>query len=270
MVLGEEFALLGIFLGVSCGIIFSMVGLAGGIIIIPISIFLLGFSPKEAIVVSLFFMTGTVISASIRYMKLKLVDYKLALLYSVWDIPGVILGGIITLFISNNILAGICGTFIIFLSLLLFRGKNNDNKEEIQDQEIKDESKPLISHPLISSASSFSGGFISGLVGLGGGTVDTTSMILLGLEPKTAAATGEVGNIVSPLTGVIIHLILGTFLSSWIWPIMLTIGGVIGAQIGASFAPRVKGKTIRKILASIALYSGFLMIILMFGIGWAV
>ena len=127
MPLGEEFLLLALILGILIGLLCSMVGLGGGILIIPGSIFILGFSPRDAIVISLFTMTGTTLSASIRYMKMKLVKYRLSMLYNLLDIPGVIVGAILTIMIANNILAGICGAFIIALAIMLFRKKKLKN-----------------------------------------------------------------------------------------------------------------------------------------------
>lgn len=287
MPLGDEFAFLAIFFGLGIGTIASMVGLGGGILIIPTCIFIFGFSIKDSIVISLFFMTGTVISASIRYMKLKLINYRLALLYSIWDVPGVIIGGLITLVVTNNILAGLCGSIIMGLSILLFRrkeikvitqyiSKNNESinalpknsNDTLKSTTTIKRKKIRVESFVFASFSSFSGGLISGLVGLGGGTVDTTSMILLDLEPKEAAATGEFGNIVSPLSGLIVHLVLGSYTSSWLWPILMTLGGIVGAQIGVYLTSRVKGNIIQKILACLAFYTGILMIFLMFGIGW--
>ena len=287
MPLGDEFAFLAIFFGLGIGTIASMVGLGGGILIIPTCIFIFGFPIKDSIVISLFFMTGTVISASIRYMKLKLVNYRLALLYSIWDIPGVIIGGLITLVVTNNILAGLCGSIIMGLSILLFRrkeievstqhiSKNNESinalpknsNDTLKSTTTIKRKKIRVESFAFASFSSFSGGLISGLVGLGGGTVDTTSMILLDLEPKVAAATGEFGNIVSPLSGLVVHLLLGSYTSSWLWPIFMTLGGIVGAQIGVYLTSRVKGNIIQKILACLAFYTGISMIFLMFGIGW--
>lgn len=287
MLIGDEFAFLAIFFGLGIGIIASMVGLGGGILIIPTFIFIFGFPVKDSIVISLFFMTGTVISASIRYMKFKLVNYRLALLYSIWDVPGVIVGGLITLVVTNNILACLCGLVIMILSILLFRRKEievstqhisknnesinvlpkNSNDRLKSTTTIKGKKKRVESFAF-ASFSSFSGGLISGLVGLGGGTVDTTSMILLDLEPKEAAATGTLGNIVSPFSGLVVHLLLGSYTSSWLWPILGTLGGIVGAQIGVYLTSRVKGNVIRKILACLAFYTGILMIFSFFGISW--
>ncbi|MFW9784102.1 MAG: sulfite exporter TauE/SafE family protein, partial [Candidatus Heimdallarchaeota archaeon] len=129
MPLGEEFVILALILGILIGTISALIGIGGGILFIPASIFIFGFSLKEAIVISLFSMTGLNISASIRYIKMKLVNYRLATLYNVWDLPGVFIGAWVTSIITHNVLSGICGVIIITLSIMLFR-KNNQYKLE--------------------------------------------------------------------------------------------------------------------------------------------
>ncbi|MHA2183681.1 MAG: TSUP family transporter, partial [Promethearchaeota archaeon] len=104
MPLGEEFILLALVFGILIGTISSLVGIGGGILFMPVSIFIFGFSLKEAIVISLFSMTGLNISASIRYMKMRLINYRLSVLYNLWDFPGVIVGAWITTIITQNIL----------------------------------------------------------------------------------------------------------------------------------------------------------------------
>ena len=277
MPLGEEFIFLAIPIGLFIGIICSIVGLGGGILIIPTSIFILGFDPKSAIVVSLFSMTGLTISASISYMKKRMVNYRLAMLYNIWDVPGVIVGGLITIVIASNFLAGICGATIILLAILLFRkdtshfseakDSNNQNSDDKKEQA---KSKLDINNPYIASFSSFSGGFITGLVGLGGGTADTTSMILLGMDPKKAAATSEFAMASTAFFGVLIHFLIGTYTGSFIWPIFMSIGTIIGAQIGTYLSTRIDSTIVRKLLACLAAYTGILLILLMFGLGWNV
>ncbi len=277
MPLGEEFVFLALILGVLIGTICSIVGLGGGILIIPISIFILGFDTKSAIVISLFSMTGLTISSSISYMKKKMVNYRIAILYNIWDIPGVLFGGIITIFVAGNILAGICGSIIILLAILLFRKDTSnfikatdENNKNLDNHKKTTKSKLEINNIYLASFSSFSGGLITGLVGLGGGTADTTSMILLGMDPKKAAATSEFALVSTAFFGVLIHLLIGTYTGPLSWPIFMSIGTIIGAQIGSYLSKMIDSTIIRKILACLATCSGLLLILVMFGIGWTV
>jgi uncharacterized membrane protein YfcA len=231
--LGEEFVLIALVFGILIGTISALVGIGGGILFVPASIFIFGFPLKEAIVISLFSMTGLSISASVRYMKMRLINYRLSILYNLLDFPGVIVGAWITTLITQNVLSGICGALIVSLGLLLFRKNSNHKMEKVPNSEkAKKENnngKLGVSSPLYASISSFSGGFISGLGGVGGGTADTTTMILLGLDPKEAAATSEFAMVFTSISGVFIHLFFGTYNGSYLWPIVMTLGAVIGA-----------------------------------------
>ncbi|MFW9822471.1 MAG: sulfite exporter TauE/SafE family protein [Candidatus Thorarchaeota archaeon] len=276
MPLGEEFFVLALIFGILIGTISSIVGIGGGILFIPTSIFVFGFSLKEAVVISLFSMTGLNISASLRYMKMKLINYRLALLYNVWDLPGVIVGAWVTSIISQNILSGICGLIIIALGCILFIRNNNKNHEKKENPNFEDYTKNNTSikqkigvdNPVIASLSSFSGGFISGLGGVGGGTSDTTTMILLGVDPKEAAATSQFAMVFTSIFGVIVHFLFGTYKGSILWPVMMTLGGIIGAQVGAYLTTKLHSKIIKKMLAIFAFYTGVLLILFMFNITW--
>jgi uncharacterized membrane protein YfcA len=125
-----------------------------------------------------------------------------------------------------------------------------------------------VNNPVIASVSSFSGGFISDLGGVGGGTADTTTMILLGIDPKEAAATSEFAMVFTSVFGVIVHMFFGTYSGSFLWPTVMALGGIIGAQVGTYLSTKIESNIIRKILAVFAFYTGVLLILLMFEIGW--
>ncbi|MFX1455628.1 MAG: sulfite exporter TauE/SafE family protein [Promethearchaeota archaeon] len=280
MPLGEEFIALTIIFGILIGTISSIVGIGGGILFIPTSIFIFGFPLKDAVVISLFSMTGLNISATFRYIRMKLINYRLAMLYNAWDLPGVIIGAWVTSIITQNLLAGFCGALIILLSIVLFRRKKRNNQEnntninnenEVNNKNKSDKSKRGkfgVNNTLFASLSSFSGGFISGLGGIGGGTADTTTMILLGVKTKVAAATSQFAMVFTSVFGVIVHVLFGTYTGSLLWPLMMTLGGIIGAQIGTLLISRTRSRIIRKILAVFAFYTGVLLILLMFDIRW--
>jgi uncharacterized protein len=269
-------ALLVFVLGFVVGVPSSMVGLGGGIIIVPALIMLFQIPTKNAIAISLVAILGTTVSSTIGYIRHKQVDYKLGLLYDILDVPGIILGAYITTFLPENILAGICGAFILFITIILLRSKR---KPECACEPIPGESGTrewirngidhkgravtyAISNPLLALTSSFVGGLITGLAGLGGGITDVSSMILLGIPTHIAVATSEFAMAITNGVGVVTHGLLNNLLLEYAIPI--TIGTVIGAQIGCVLAKRVKGKTIRNLIAVIAILSALRLIYFFF------
>lgn len=254
-------------LGFTISVPSSMVGLGGGFFIVPILTLIFQLPTRNAIAVSLVAMCGTTFSATVGYIRRRRVDYKLGLLYDVLDIPGVIVGAYITTLLPSNLLMGICGAFIVFISINLLRRKESACLEG--EMRVKGETggwrrriidssgqefKYAVRKPFYALISSFLGGLITGLSGLGGGTIDASTMILLGIPPHIAAASSEFAMAVTNGTGVVAHGLLNNILIEYAIPIVM--GTVTGAQIGCLLSKRVKGSFLRKILSFVAFLVG--------------
>ncbi|MHA1402960.1 MAG: sulfite exporter TauE/SafE family protein [Candidatus Helarchaeota archaeon] len=228
-------------LGIIIAIPTSMVGLAGGILFTPILIIFFHLPPNNAIAISLMAMLGNTVSCSLSYVIQRRVDYKTAIFYDLLDFPGVWLGAFLTIILPMFFMFIIIGLalFILGASLVLkLNKKKNDESLETplnlqeQIQETKSFKLQLTTKKTVFIlVSSFFGGFVSGLVGLGGGTTDTTTMILLGMSPLIAGPTSEFAMTFTNLLAVIVHGLLGNIM--WELAIPMMLGAIIGGQIGA-------------------------------------
>jgi uncharacterized protein len=261
-------------LGFVVGLPASMCGLGGGFILVPTLILVFNLAPQHAIAVSLVAMCGTTFSASIGYIKHKRVDYKLALLYDVLDIPGVIIGAYLTTILPQNLLIGICGFFVLSLSLLMLRDRrkrtcSTENEQTDTASQIgwgrtvKDSMNHVFQYkirkPGFIILSSLLSGLVTGLAGLGGGITDTTTMMLLGVPAHIAVASSEFAMALTNGAAVVTH---GLFQNISIeYAIPITIGTIIGAQIGVLVAKRTKQRTLKAILAIVALLFSLRMIL---------
>ena len=258
-------------LGFVVGVPSAMIGLGGGIIIVPALIVLFQIPAQNAIAISLLAILGTTVSATIGYIRVKQVDFRLGLLYDILDVPGIVLGAYMTTFLPANILAGICGVFILFITIFLLRSKRKPESPITipGESETREWNRTIIDHrgravsyalrsPFLALSSSFVGGLITGLAGLGGGITDVSSMILLGIPTHIAVASAEFAMAITNGVGVVTHGLLNNLLLEYAIPI--TIGTIIGAQIGCDLSKRVKGKTIRNLLAVIAILSALRLI----------
>lgn len=257
-------------LGFIIGVPASLVGVGGGFLIMPALIFFFGLPAQNAVAVSLAAICGTTISASLVYLKQKKVDFFLALLYDVFDIPGVILGAYLASLITSDLLTGLVGVFIISLSIMLMVRKDKDPVElKSSSAKVSNENKGWIrkridsdgkvysykiKKPFMIFLSSFAGGLVTGFAGLGGGITDTSTMILLGIPSHVAVASSEVAMALTNGAGLLAHGLLENLLVEYAVP--LTAGTIIGAQIGAFLSKYVKGATIRKVLIALALVAG--------------
>jgi uncharacterized membrane protein YfcA len=264
-----EIILLTIF-GFAVGLPASLAGLGGGFLIMPVLIFFFGLPAQNAVAVSLAAMCGTTISASLVYLKQKKVDFFLALLYDVFDVPGVIVGAYLASLITSDLLTGLVGVFIISLSVLLMIRKDdgpvapknstakrsNQNKGWIR-KKIDSDGKTFwynIKRPFMIFLSSFTGGLVTGFAGLGGGITDTSTMILLGVPSHIAVASSELAMALTNGAGLLTHGFLDNLLIEYAIP--LTFGTIVGAQVGAFLSKYVKGAIIRKVLIVLALIAG--------------
>jgi hypothetical protein len=239
-----------------------MIGLAGGFLFVPILILIFQLPAQNAIAVSLVAITGTTISATLGYIRQKKVNFKLGLLYDILDIPGVVLGAYLTTLLPSNILTVICGVFLVIISLLLTKRSiffwNNKQSEKVRQKEFHYSKRSI---PAILT-SSLLGGFITGLSGLGGGITDTSTMILLGVPSHIAVASSEFAMALTNSVGVIAHGVLNNILLDYAFP--LTIGTIIGAQMGCLLCKRVKASFIKKVIALITFVVGLRLIFSLF------
>lgn len=264
-------ALLLMIIGLVIGAPSSMVGLGGGFLIVPVLIVLFQLPAQKAVAVSLVAMCGTTFSATLAYLKQKRIDFSLGLLYDLLDLPGVFLGAYLTALIPSSQLAVMAGLFIVLLSILMFtRGENasipaKQGKPSLRGWRRRkvDSSGRLFEYEVRSLGlvllSSFAGGLITGLFGLGGGITDTSTMILLGVPPHIAAASSEFAMAVTNGAGVVMHGFLGNILVEYALPLM--VGTVVGAQIGASLAKYANARIIRGLLSVIAFIAGLRLIL---------
>lgn len=81
-------------------------------------------------------------------------------------------------------------------------------------------------------------GLLSGLFGVGGGTVIVPLLVLLcGFDQRLAAGTSLAAILPTAVVGVISYAIAGSV--SWLAALLLAVGAVAGAQIGTWLLPRL-------------------------------
>ena len=111
--------------GLAAGMLSGLVGLGGGVIIIPSLIYLLGFSQQQAQGTSLGILLLPVgILAVINYYKQGYIDIKVVLVISLAFIIGGWAGSKIALSISQEALKKIFGSVLLLLAIkMLFMDK---------------------------------------------------------------------------------------------------------------------------------------------------
>jgi hypothetical protein len=227
-------------LGFAAGILGSMIGLGGGIIVVPVLTFL-GFPPTVAASNSLFAALSNSIASTISYSRQKRIEYFLGLKLGLLAIPGTILGAIISTDVAPDIFKILFGFVLVASAIYIFLRKQIESREKII-------SKQMI---IFAIGASFFAGIISSFFGIGGGIIFVPLMVVgMGMSMKKAAPTSQLILLFASLSGVIVHSVLGhpDFLQAG----FLAIGSFFGGLVGAKLSLSVKERNL-KILVSVVI-----------------
>ena len=263
-----EYLLLAL-VGLFSGIVGALVGLGGGVILVPATLFLggtlgliPGITPQNVVGLSVIMMIFTGLASTLTYMKAKTIDYRSGLIFFAGSIPGTILGAWVNKGLdlpSFNLYFGIL--LIIISTLLMVRKylkpvewfvKNGTTKTftDAQGQLY------VYGYPLwFALFITFGVGFASGLFGIGGGSIIVPVMILLFLfPPHVAVGTSMFMVFLSALVNSASHISLGNV--PWLYTIPVIPAAFIGAKIGAALNQRIKSETLVFALRIILLLLG--------------
>ena len=217
-------------LGFAAGILGSIIGLGGGIIVVPVLTFF-GFSPTLAASNSLFAAFSNAVGSTVSYSRQKRIDYSLGLKLGLLSIPGTVLGAYLSSDVTPGIFKILFGLVLISSAVYIFMRKKIETKE-------KNLTKQMI--VFIISASFFAG-IISSFFGIGGGTVFVPLMVVgIGMTMKNAAPTSQFILLFASLSGIITHSILGhpDFLQAGLLAAGAFVGGIIGARLSLDIKER--------------------------------
>ncbi|MFN4133966.1 MAG: sulfite exporter TauE/SafE family protein, partial [Candidatus Hadarchaeales archaeon] len=240
-------------IGFLIAVLYSMIGLGGGSIFVPLLVLAFGLQTQKAIGTSLFAITFMTIAATMGYAAQKRINYKVGLLLDTLDVPGAALGAYFTTLVASSILGGMFGAVLLVIAGLLFFQKKSERRA----------TKFAVTHKVIGSCllGSLLSGVVSGMFGIGGGVVDETVMIfLLGMSIHTSAGTAMFGMAITTVAALLPHWFLGNVLPDYAVP--LAIGCMLGAPVGSFFSAKIKAVILRRILGVVLVGIAFRMLLL--------
>lgn len=230
--------------GLGAGTIGSMLGVGGGIIMVPALAFL-GLPPGQIAGTSLFAVASTSVSSTAAYSRQKRIDYRHGLEMAAAAVPGGVLGAFLSKDLALpdfklyfGILLMAVGTYIAFRESILKEKKDDVGGKVTATQ-----------HAAI-FAIAFGAGIISSLFGVGGGVIFVPVLLLMHrMTMHSAAPTSQLTLMVTSIAGLATHVTLGHV--DYLYAIALSAGAVIGAQLGARWSRSVKNRILQKALAAV-------------------
>ena len=236
-------------LGFIAGILGSIVGLGGGIIIVPVLTFM-GFSPTLAVSNSLFAVFSKSVGATAAYAKQKRVEFSLGWKLGLMAVPGTILGAFISSDLSSEIFK------VLFALVLISSASYIFLKRKIEEKSV-DISRLLL---VFSAGASFFAGIISSLFGIGGGLIFVPLMVVaLGISMKRAAPTSQFILMFASFSGLIMHYMLGH--PDYYQALLLSIGAFAGGILGARLSLEIKENKLKIIVVIVLIAAAIKLII---------
>ncbi len=247
-------------LGLAVGIYGTLIGAGGGFILVPVLLLLYPHEEPETVAsISLAVVFFNAASGSWAYARMGRIDYRAAVIFSLATVPGAVGGAMTTGIVPRRLFDGLLGTLMLILGGYLGlrprrRVSATDAPETVARQtDASDGARPpgRLSRPYsVGALLSLGVGYISSLLGIGGGVVHVPALIrVLRFPVHTATATSHLILAVMALAGTVVHVVSGSFHDGVRRTIALSIGVVLGAQIGALLSGRVRGVWIMRGLA---------------------
>ena len=268
-------------LGLIIGAFGTLIGAGGGFILVPILLLVYPNEKTEVITsISLAVVFFNALSGSIAYARMKRVDYKSGIIFSIATIPGAILGALFTAYVPRRAFDLIFGVLMILAAVFLWLSAKDDHSaspslniapaSEIAGSRLTErnlvDADGVHYHYVfdlrIGTVLSVFVGFVSSLLGVGGGFIHVPALArLLNFPVHIATATSHFVLAIMALTGTLVHVAQGAFVHGVRRTVLLGIGVIIGAQLGAFLSNRIGGPMIIRGLAVALAFVGVRLII---------
>ena len=266
-------------LGVFSGFLGGLLGVGGGVIVVPILILVFGFESRIAVGTSSMMVLFTALSGTGAYFRQKRIDWKTGILAAVTTVPGAAIGAYLTKFFSSRSLAIIFGVTLFVMATMMIRRTLRAAKNQSTENTIKNAqqygSRAGWKRRIVDAAGNvfdysarlnpglpllFFGGLASGFLGIGGGLVVVPILAeIIGLPIHLAVATSMLTMIFTSISSVSTHIMLGNVRIDYAIP--LIIGILLGAQGGARTARHLKSTALERVFAVFIIGIGILLII---------
>lgn len=239
----------------------SIIGAGGGFILVPLMLFVFpDAAPATVTAISLAAVLTTGLSSTATYACLKRIDYKMGIIFGLASVPTAILGVLAVLRLTRSVFQIIFAVLLIVLAFYLafLRRKYSNSPENAPRGSVPrllvDGRGTVYKYAVnfkLGSLITLAVGFLSGMLGIGGGLLNVPAMIaILQIPVHVAAASSQLALVATSTTAVATHAVKGTLASGeWSYALLCAAGTVVGAQIGARISSRLSGLFIVRLLS---------------------
>ena len=272
------FTLYALIIALGSGFLGALLGLGGGVIMVPLLIFLLDIPIHIAAGASIIAVVATSSAATSVYVKNEITNTRLGMFLELATTIGALSGAFLMSVVSESFLQILLGTSLLYAALVMLnkmRGsgtawtnKSNDWLAErlslggsYYDAAISAQVEYGVHRTLPTFLISYIAGIISGLLGIGGGGIKVPAMnVISNIPMKVSVATSNFMIGVTASASALVYLRHGYcdfFITA---PVVL--GTLIGSNLGARATKHIQGPSLKLLFVLVLLVLGLRMVIL--------
>lgn len=257
--------------GVVAGAFGIVLGIGGGLFLVPFFTLVLGFTVKSAAAISLTTVIATSSAVAAARAGNRLMNLRFGMLLEVATAAGSLLGGITAQVVAESTLQRTFGLVAIFVAAVMLARVNRRNVINDPDTDpgrfgsrLHDpESGCVVTYRIkrlpLALFASFVAGNLSSLLGIGGGVIKVPVLnAWCGMPLRAAAATSALMIGVTATGGAIIYYGRGDLQPLAAAPAVL--GVQFGSWVGLQFAEGVSAKWLKLLMATILIIVAGLML----------
>lgn len=258
-------------ISIAGGFLGSLLGLGGGIIVVPALTLFFGVDIRYAVAASLISIIATSSGAAASFLKDHLTNLRVAVLLEIGTVAGAMSGFVISSYIKANWLYFLFGGFLFFSSIMMFK-KKGDARAEVDhpwSQKLKlagsfpNEKGELVHYKVANVPfglfSMYFAGILSALLGIGSGIFKVMAMDgAMKLPMKVSSATSNFMIGVTATASAGAYLMKGDIRPEIATPVAL--GIIVGSFIGAKVMTKMPAAQIRKIFVVVLIVVSIQMI----------
>ena len=278
--------------GAAAGVFGSLLGLGGGVLIVPLLTLGFGRPLREAVAVSLVSVIVTSSASAGVYLQRHVANLRLGMVLELFTASGALVGGLVAFLLAERVLAGLFAALLTWVAVSMTRrGATTRPPVSVpadagdgaavmaapvpesaeveapvvaasvagaQDSLAASLSGPgyLVDRLRLGMAGSVFAGVISALLGVGGGIVKVPVMhLVMGVPLKVATATSNMMIGITATSSAVIYLLRGEIDPYVAGPTAL--GVFLGASIGSRIAHRVDVRLLRWLFVAVLVYTAF-------------
>jgi uncharacterized membrane protein YfcA len=275
--------------GIAAGLFGSLLGLGGGILIVPLLTLGFGLALIKAVGVSLVCVIVTSGAAAGVYLERHVANLRLGMTLELFTACGALVGGLVAFLLPERVLQLLFGGLLVYVAVTMARrseparpvddasGETIDDGDDAETADVPEAAAGAATaaddslvarmsgpgyrvHRLgFGALGSIGAGVVSALLGIGGGLIKVPVMhVVMGVPLRVATATSNLMIGITASASAIIYLLRGGIDAYIAAP--TAIGVFVGASIGSRVAQRIDLRILRGLFVAILLYTAWQML----------